>query len=68
MSAAALRTYFGIWRAGLRMKFLRNQYRIGNSDARVTVIFPSRYQWPAATNEPGSRGADRLLISATKGK
>jgi hypothetical protein len=38
MVAFALRTYFGIWRAGLEMKFLRNQYRIGNSDARVPVI------------------------------
>jgi hypothetical protein len=36
--AVALQTYFGIWRAGLEMKFLRNQYRIGNSTARVPVI------------------------------
>ena len=62
--ADALQTDFGNWLAGLEMKFLRNQYRIGNSDARVTVIFFSRYQWPVTTNEPGSRGVNRLLISA----
>jgi len=50
------------------MKFLRNQYRIGNSDARVPVIFFSRYQWPGATTEPGSRRVDRLLISEWRGK
>jgi len=39
MFAFALRTYFGIWRAGLEMKFLRNPNRIENSGAMVTVIF-----------------------------
>jgi len=61
--AVALRTYVGFWRAGLEMKFLRNQYRIGNSAARVPVFFFSRYQWPVTTNEPGSREVNKLLIS-----
>ena len=50
------------------MKFLRNKHRIGNSDARVPVIFLSRYQWPGATTEPGSRGVDRFVDFGVKGK
>jgi hypothetical protein len=42
--AAALRTYVGFWRAGLEMKFLRNQYRIGNSAAKGPVILIFRVQ------------------------